>query len=572
MDPTVLSAGDRAVDHALAQLSASMRFLLEITPVDAEDVREAFLDGDVEEPEFTYRTLEVDPDVVAAELERIDVGSVEDTTLAHLLRAKHREMELQVEMLRARDTDDFLGLSIELYGGVSPTLNRQAEALLAAVPAAEPAGDVLDAEEFLQLALEEIDRYREQDPEIEMHAEIRPDVNGVMVSGDTLLVGPESAVQRVRAEALLHHEVGTHLVTQVNGSAQQVKVLGAGLAGYDETQEGMAVLAEIACGGLTAFRLRQLAGRVLTVHRLVSGATFAEAHDALVDAGFPRGQCLHHRDAGLPVRRRHQGRHLPAWPGRPARARARGREPRPALPRASSPWMTCPSSTELDEKGVLEPARISPRYLTTPPRSTGSRRRPTPMSSTSSWRRHHEDRLRRQRHRHRGPALHDQPARDGRHAAWATRRGSWASVTSPTSPTASLSAHARMAQGKNYRSLERHLADVQKPDCEQHIGLEEFDVVMLRNDPADDAESAPWANNAGVAFGQLIASAGVLVVNDPTSLANALSKAYFQHFPEVVRPRTLISRDEAPSPPSSTTWAARPCSSRCRARAAAECS
>src|SRR5690606_7023653 len=44
--------------------------------------------------------------------------------------------------------------------------------------------------------------------------------------------------------------------------------------------------------------------------------------------------------------------------------------------------------------------------------------------------------------------------------------------------------------------------------------------------------------------GQLIASLGVLVVNDPTSLANALSKAYFQHFPEVVRPRTLISRDE----------------------------
>ena len=74
--------------------------------------------------------------------------------------------------------------------------------------------------------------------------------------------------------------------------------------------------------------------------------------------------------------------------------------------------------------------------------------------------------------------------------------------------------------------------------------MDEFDVVMLRNDPADDAETDPWRNNAGVAFGQLIASSGVLVVNDPTSLANALSKAYFQHFPEIVRPRTLISRDE----------------------------
>jgi glutathione synthase len=112
-------------------------------------------------------------------------------------------------------------------------------------------------------------------------------------------------------------------------------------------------------------------------------------------------------------------------------------------------------------------------------------------------------------------------------------------------PDGSLSAKARMGHAKNYRSLERHLDDVQKPDVEELIGLEEFDVVMLRNDPADDAETNPWRNNAGVAFGQLIASSGVLVVNDPTSLANALSKAYFQHFPEIVRPRTLISRDQA---------------------------
>ena len=130
-------------------------------------------------------------------------------------------------------------------------------------------------------------------------------------------------------------------------------------------------------------------------------------------------------------------------------------------------------------------------------------------------------------------------AKEQGHEAWFMGVGDFS-----YKPDGSLATTARTAAGKTYRSLERHLADLQKPDIEQRIDLEEFDVVMLRNDPADDAESAPWANNAGVAFGQLIASMGVLVVNDPTSLANALSKAYFQHFPEVVRPRTLISRDE----------------------------
>ena len=73
--------------------------------------------------------------------------------------------------------------------------------------------------------------------------------------------------------------------------------------------------------------------------------------------------------------------------------------------------------------------------------------------------------------------------------------------------------------------------------------LDELDVLMMRNDPAEDASERPWAVTSGVLFGQLAMSRGVLVVNDPTSLADAVNKTYFQHFPEQVRPRTMISRD-----------------------------
>jgi glutathione synthase len=111
-------------------------------------------------------------------------------------------------------------------------------------------------------------------------------------------------------------------------------------------------------------------------------------------------------------------------------------------------------------------------------------------------------------------------------------------------PDESLSAIvASVSTGKAYRSRERYLEDVQAADRER-VALGDFDVIMLRSDPAMDAEESPWANTAGIAFGKLLADSGVLIVNDPGSLADATSKAYFQHFPEVVRPRTLISRDE----------------------------
>ena len=111
-------------------------------------------------------------------------------------------------------------------------------------------------------------------------------------------------------------------------------------------------------------------------------------------------------------------------------------------------------------------------------------------------------------------------------------------------PDGSLSALARSAKPKKQASLEDYLDTVQAQDSPEHLAIQELDVVLLRNDPADDAGERAWGGTAGIAFGQLIAASGVLVVNDPGHLADALNKAYFQHFPEIVRPRTLISRDE----------------------------
>ncbi|HWM15463.1 MAG TPA: tyrosine/phenylalanine carboxypeptidase domain-containing protein [Microbacterium sp.] len=283
---------DQAVDHELSQLGLSFRFILDLTPVDADAARSAFLDGNVHEPVFTYRELGIDPEVAQTMLEDIDVTAVEDPTVAALLRGKHREIELQLAMLRARDTPDFRALSMELYGGVSPNLLSVAESIIERVEPVPDVGAHFDAHEFLTLAEAEIDHYRQINPDIDIHAEIRLDSTGIMVSDNVLLIGPESRVSQMRADALIQHEIGTHLVTQVNGSHQPLHVLGTGLAGYDETQEGLAVLAEIAAGSLNTLRLRQLAGRVLTVHSMAGGATFVECWQELVDAGFLRGSAF----------------------------------------------------------------------------------------------------------------------------------------------------------------------------------------------------------------------------------------------------------------------------------------
>ena len=73
-----------------------------------------------------------------------------------------------------------------------------------------------------------------------------------MVANGVLLVPASASVPELRAEALLQHEVGTHALTYTNGSAQPLRLLAAGLAGYEGTQEGLALLAEHLVGGFGA--------------------------------------------------------------------------------------------------------------------------------------------------------------------------------------------------------------------------------------------------------------------------------------------------------------------------------
>jgi len=104
-----------------------------------------------------------------------------------------------------------------------------------------------------------------------------------------------------------------------------------------------------------------------------------------------------------------------------------------------------------------------------------------------------------------------------------------------------MGGHARKGPEKTFRSNENFLDEVKKTSKEL-ITAKELDILMLRNDPSVDFDHRPWAQNAGIVFGQLAQRHGVVVLNDPDTLANALNKMYFQYFPKSVRPETIITR------------------------------
>ncbi len=280
--PTDQLAPALRVDARLAEIERSLDLLLNLTPVNAAEAWTDFERSDFgAAPTLRLRPLEFDLDLVRRDLYNLEIEDVSDPALHTLLRAKRDEIARIITALEDRDTSRFVYGSLQLYGGVAPTLARVAEELLEAIPPLAPSTQSVTAGAFAEAAQAEFERYRATYPDFPTAMDVRDDVGELMVSFGRLLIPESAAFRSDRVEPLLHHEIGTHVVTYQNGAKQPLKLLTIGLPGYDETQEGLAVLAEYLTGGLDPRRLRVLAGRVVAVGKMLDGADFLDIFESL---------------------------------------------------------------------------------------------------------------------------------------------------------------------------------------------------------------------------------------------------------------------------------------------------
>jgi uncharacterized protein (TIGR02421 family) len=315
--PHFHSLGRRAVvraawtaDRRLAEVAGSYEFLRLCNPADLEAAWEEFRRARCERPpDFAYPPLPIDPEAIKRTLFNLPIEEIEDPTLGRLFREKQEELDRQITMLRDRGGRDFFYGSLQLYGDVEEPLAGLARKLLYRLPAHRREDDrrgYLPAAEMAAAARAETAAYAEVYPGFPTGVELCDDIaSGLLVSGGKLLVHRDARFARSRVDALLQHEVGTHLLTLCNGRAQRLRLFAAGLSGYETLQEGLAVLAEFLAGGLSRPRLRLLAARVVACHAVCEGAGFVDTFRELVDdCGYPPREAFDvavrvHRGGGM---------------------------------------------------------------------------------------------------------------------------------------------------------------------------------------------------------------------------------------------------------------------------------
>ncbi len=276
----------RSVDAQLADLSQRIDLLMRVTPVNEYDEWVEFRDNDFGvRPNFSYRLITIDPEYEKRRLFNIPVDGIDDPTLAHIYREKRNALEKELIMLEERETDRFMSMSENLIGPIRKETIAQATHILEETADYRPDPDIptVGCRDFYPLASKEMAHYRKAFDDDQLQVQVRDDITGLMVSRGRLFIGEKMDLPVIQQEAMLQHEVGTHVLTYCNGKRQPMKLLSRGFANYDELQEGLAVFMEYLAGGLPVWRMRLLAARVIGVQAMLGGADFIQTFRLLHD-------------------------------------------------------------------------------------------------------------------------------------------------------------------------------------------------------------------------------------------------------------------------------------------------
>ena len=275
IEPIVLK-----VDKALYRLVRGLETLNCVNPINVLQEKRRFYAQRNYQPQLRYRQLKVDPYEFKEHLYQLPVSEIQEPMIRGLYRDAINNFAIKIDMLTHIGTSQFLYNSLRYYGRPSPRDIENAKFILHApeVPGWEVSEEIRAAEGLVNFEVA-AEKYG-LDCTVLLSNKI---VAKAMVdnSRGILYINQNAVFSNLEMEALIHHELGVHMLTTMNSMAQPLNLFKLGLPGNTYTQEGLAILSEYYASAINMARLKQLALRVLAVDMMVCGLSFSAVYRRL---------------------------------------------------------------------------------------------------------------------------------------------------------------------------------------------------------------------------------------------------------------------------------------------------
>ncbi|WP_026998525.1 flavohemoglobin expression-modulating QEGLA motif protein [Eisenibacter elegans] len=271
MDSAILK-----VDEALLKLVKNFEVLAYVNPMNTETEKKRFFASKFKrDPEFRYRPIVINPYELKRQFYQLPVQNISDVSIRQLYIDVINAYADKVDLLSSLGTPRFLYNCLRYFGEPDEHTLNNAYFLLYA-PDIRDAEDeeVVPAEEAKHIFMESAKDYNfDFSIRISDQLSAKAEVNS---SKKLLLLKKGIVFSKRNLRALVHHEIGVHMVTTMNAREQPLSIFRIGLPVNTQTQEGLAILSEYLSDNLSTIRLKELALRVVAISLMIRGFSFKE--------------------------------------------------------------------------------------------------------------------------------------------------------------------------------------------------------------------------------------------------------------------------------------------------------
>ncbi len=251
------------LDKEIFKLNSKLSIFKYITPINAEDERKIFFQKYSSKnhynPKFVYPKMDLDLSSIHSNLEKLPLDT---SPLGKLFWDKAEELKTRAHFLGNLSTRGITKYSSILYGKPSKELSNRAKNLFNNTSIPVDIKYEVKPVDLKQRMEDALKRYRLNDWRVRIKRNMNPRVN-VNVIDRIVEINGNYLYHEEEARGLEVHEVSTHILRVENGSHQPFAIFGIGLAGHEETEEGLAAWNEKRVLHLREDLMLLYAGRVL---------------------------------------------------------------------------------------------------------------------------------------------------------------------------------------------------------------------------------------------------------------------------------------------------------------------
>ncbi len=227
----------QSIDTKIYLIDTQIKLLKYINPQNLEEQRILFLENPTFSPQFIYRPCNLDFVQMRNDLKRIPEI---DHILSPLYKEKITELLWKISLLESLDSENFSECSKQVFGSINKSIYQHALRFIKKnSDIIDDTSPILDTKKSIEVLNNFLKKYHLGHWKIKI---IEDSVSDIQVTKlDTILLKKNASFSKNRLEALLVHEIGTHVFRFENGKLQPLKILERGTANYLKTEEGLAI-------------------------------------------------------------------------------------------------------------------------------------------------------------------------------------------------------------------------------------------------------------------------------------------------------------------------------------------